>query len=195
MIRGLDSWIESPPEVPDCEEEAEDLKAMIARIDPTLTLEEWAVELYDAFEHSLQIGVEINGEMIYTDFLPGRTVDQVINDEELVGKVTVSCSIVGSDIELGPHDLTNDTYDSVMTDLKDEADFYWSRDNCEHYTLKYKDNTPYIFRVKNWEDTIGWEGRKPPHKVKKMVEALPDLCVAFRKWWVIESYDVGDWVY
>jgi hypothetical protein len=74
--------------------------------------------------------------------------------------VKVGSIVEGSDVEIGPYEVTDPTkFNETLDEVNSEASFYWDRDNTQLFEIEREGYTTVYLR-NSWGD-IQWESGFP----------------------------------
>jgi hypothetical protein len=100
-----------------------------------------------------------------------------LDEPDIIG-IRIGSIVEGSDVEVGPKYLrfpfTSEDFEGALTDIHDEAFFYWERDNVQSYEVTSSSGKPYYVDVSPFDkpQAAGEPGSVPSKT----------LC-AFRRWY------------
>jgi hypothetical protein len=115
-----------------------------------------------------------NNYYVYYEDIKEEEIKGNINWENCTG-IKVGCSVEGSEVEIEPRvfvfPFNIEDFNESMEQLGEEEDFYWDRDNLDHYKLTVGEKD-YYFTVNCGE--VEWQGDEPNDEnlIQKIEEFL-----------------------
>jgi len=195
-MRGLDQWIETPPDDAD-----PDYEAMVDPwrkvIDKDMPLTRFAKAVYKSTACGPYINFKINNDRITSsgdshghDVLE-MTLDQLIENKIPFAGLQIGSYVEGSEAHVGPHDTTPETFWDTVNDVNREATFYWERDNLDWFIIRSPlRNREYLVTVDDEE--VRFLDRVPARKIKDQIvprETDDGLVPDVPDMWEYEPYD------